>query len=65
MRAFFMFRPNLTHMLEIQGDDFLDYRVARWLYNVGAWERAKNKQLVSQVRSAETREDYETYVLRP
>jgi hypothetical protein len=56
-----MFRPNLTHMLEIQGDDFLDYRVARWLYNVGAWGRARNKQLVAQVRSAETREDYETY----
>lgn len=62
MRAFlFMGYEPLIHMLETQASDHYDYEVARMFYEQGRWTAALNKQLVAQVRSADTREDYDTY----
>ena len=46
-------------LLEEQEDDHSDYYIARAFYDAGHLVWARNKQLVAQVRSACTREDYD------
>lgn len=42
-----------------QVEDHIDYAIARGQYKAGRFEAAKNKQLVSEVRSERTRADYD------
>jgi len=51
----------MDDMLDSQASDYYDYEVARLFYTQGRLGLAFNKQLVAQVRSADTREDYETF----